>query len=293
MNILAIDIGNTNINIGLFVNDAERFIKTVAGGAPDIDQKLTDILSEAWNQVPSVRSAKDPVRDAVIVASSVKPQWTKLIKDICKSEFNENIKLIGKDIPLPIEMGVDNAAQVGTDRVVNAAAAFAVIEDAVAVADFGTAVTIDLVDEDGVFLGGVIAPGFEISAAALKDRTAKLPKVNVKPPKDPVGANTVDAINAGLYYSAVGLLRTVVEKYAEQIGRWPQVVATGSAFEIIKKDCDFVDSWVSHLAVRGVVLAYKKYLSDTAELEEYDLRDRQQLSKKAKAKRKISQKDHP
>lgn len=285
MNLLAIDIGNTNINMGLFIDDSERFIKTVPGDDPDVEQKLIDILNEAWQQVPFVRSAKDPVRDAVIVASSVKPQWTKIVKDICKTQLNEKIKLIGKDIPLPIEMGVDNASQVGTDRVVNAAAAFAVIEDAVVVADFGTAVTIDLVDEDGVFLGGVIAPGFDLAAQALKERTAKLPKVTVKKVKDPVGANTVDAINAGLYYSAVGLLRTVVEKYAEQLGSWPQVIVTGPAFRIIKDDCEFVDSYVKNLAVRGIVLAYKKHLSDMQEFSEHEMQDKKTLKQKTKKKK--------
>ena len=134
------------------------------------------------------------------------------------------------------------------------------------VADFGSAVTIDLVDEQGVFLGGVIAPGFDLAAKALYEGTAQLPQIKIHKPKDAIGANTIEAINAGLFYSAVGLLRAVTEKYAEQLEKWPQTIVTGAGAEVIKDACDFVDTWVSDLAVTGIVLAYKKDLDFQAEL---------------------------
>ena len=266
MNIIAVDIGNTNIKIALFLDNIEDSIESVPGSSPSAKKKLEDILQHAWEKIPFAEAAKEKKRNGRIVVSSVKPDWTKLVADICKQMLDEKILLIGKDIPLPIEMGVDNPEQVGTDRVVSAAAAFAVVEDAVLVADFGSAVTINLVDEKGVFLGGVIAPGFDLSAQSLKSGTAKLPEVKVKKPKDPIGANTNDAINAGLYYSAVGLLETVARKYAEQLGKWPQTIVTGAAAPIIKDDCPFVDSWVTNLTVKGVFLAFKKHLADEDEL---------------------------
>lgn len=269
MNIVAIDIGNTNISVGLFVEDMEKYIETIPGTETE---ELCKTIVSAWEKIPFAKSAKVKKTDGVIVVSSVNGEWLRVVKDICKKELDEKIRQIGKEIPLPIEMGVDNPSEVGMDRVVSAAAAFAVVEDVVVVAGFGTAVTIDLVDEDGVFLGGVIAPGFEMGAEGLKERTDKLPKLNVevKRPKSPLGANTLEAINCGLYYSAVGLLKMVVEKYAEELGKWPQVVVTGGAAELIKADCDFVDSWVPNLPLRGIVLAYKKFLFDHAELEVKD-----------------------
>ena len=267
MNVIAMDIGNTNITIGLFLNDREDFVRTIPGGTKG---KLTNILTAAWRKIPLVKGAKVQKPDGTIIVSSCKPAWTKLVREICRDKLDEKIKIIGKDIPLPIEMGVENASEVGTDRVVSAAAAFAVVEDAVVVADFGTAVTIDLVDEQGVFMGGVICPGFELAAQALETGTAKLPKIKVQKPKGSYGANTIEAINAGLYYSAVGLLETITRKYAEEIGKWPQTIATGAAAEIIKKDCDFVDSWVPNLVVKGIVLAYKKHLDDQARLAEIE-----------------------
>ena len=131
-----------------------------------------------------------------------------------------------------------------------------------AVADFGTAVTIDLVDEKGVFLGGVICPCFEISAQALKKNTAQLPKVKVSRPKEPYGKTTNQAINCGLYYSAIGTLEEVIRRYAEKIGKWPQTVLTGGAAKIIKDECDFIDSYVPNLVVKGIVLTYRKYIEE-------------------------------
>jgi type III pantothenate kinase len=259
MNIIAVDIGNTNITIGLYLKDEEQFIKSIPGQS---HKELTSTLASAWKKIPIVKSSKEKKRNGVIVVSSVKPAWTKLIEQIVKDNLGERISIIGKDIPLPMTLWVDEPDKVGTDRVVAAAAAYAVVEDAVAVADFGTAVTIDLVDEKGIFLGGVILPGFEISAKALKENTAQLPKVKVTRPKTPYGKTTTEAINCGLYYSAVATLQEVIRHYAEKIGKWPHTVLTGSAAETIKDDCEFIDSYVPNLVVKGIVLAYRKYAKE-------------------------------
>ena len=259
MNIIAVDIGNTNITIALYLKDEEEFIKSIPGQSRT---KLTVCLKSAWGKIPIAKSSKEEKRDGVIVGSSVKPAWTKQIQQIVKDNLGEKVYIIGKDIPLPIDLAVDKPSEVGTDRIVSAAAAYAVVEDAVVVADFGTAVTIDLVDEKGVFLGGVICPCFEISAQALKKNTAQLPKVKVSRPKEPYGKTTNQAINCGLYYSAIGTLEEVIRRYAEKIGRWPQTVLTGGAAKVIKDECDFIDSYVPNLVVKGIVLTYRKYIEE-------------------------------
>jgi len=261
MNIIAIDIGNTNIDIGLFLDGQEQFIKSIPGNSR---KELTSCLESAWQKVPILESSKEKKRDGVIVVSSVKTAWTELIQEIVKDNLGEKVRIIGKDIPLPMPLWVDEPDKVGTDRVVSAAAAYAVVEDAVVVADFGTAVTIDLVDQNGVFQGGVICPGFEISAQALRENTSLLPKVVVTRPKGPYGKNTDEAINCGLYYSIIGALEEVIRRYAEKIGRWPQTVITGAAAKIIKDDCNFIDNYVPHLVVKGIVLAYQKYIEEKA-----------------------------
>ena len=259
MNIIAVDIGNTNITIALFLKDEEKFIKSIPGQSRT---KLTACFKSAWQKIPIAKSSKEKKRNGVIVVSSVKSAWTKQIQQIVKDNLGETVYIIGKDIPLPMDLAVDKPNEVGTDRIVSAAAAYAVVEDAVVVADFGTAVTIDLVDEKGIFLGGVICPCFEISAQALKKNTAQLPKVKVSRPKEPYGKTTSQAINCGLYYSAIGTLEEVIRRYAEKIGRWPQTVLTGGAAKVIKDECDFIDSYVPNLVVKGIVLTYQKYIEE-------------------------------
>jgi type III pantothenate kinase len=257
MNLIAIDIGNTNIGIGLFLQGEEQFVKTLSGEAT---AELTELLKSTWEMIPVAKSSKEGKRDGVVVASSVKPAWTQLVRDIVKQTIDENILLVGKDIPFPIELSINEPQTIGTDRILAASAAYAVVEHAVVVADFGTAVTIDLVDDRGVFCGGVILPGFEMSANALHNHTAQLPKVTVKKPDWPFGKNTAEAINAGLYYSAISSLQEIVRRYAEILGSWPQIVITGSGAKLIKDDCDFVDNYVPNLVIKGIALAYEKYI---------------------------------
>ncbi|RKY13162.1 MAG: hypothetical protein DRP52_03450 [Planctomycetota bacterium] len=266
MNLIAIDIGNTTIKVAFYLNDDEKLLKTAAGGSGEMESQLAEILTECWDQSPLVESAKEPVKECVLVASSVKPEWTELVRGVVKDELDQELLVIGTDVPLPIETGVDDALAVGTDRLCAAAAAYAVVEGAVVVADFGTAVTIDLVDEDGVFVGGTITPGFDLSLAAMHTRTARLPKVEMQRPLSAYGVNTEEAMRAGVYWGAVGLLEALCRKYAEQIGHWPQVILTGGAAKIIKEDCEFVDSWVSNLALRGIIIAYKKYIYENADI---------------------------
>jgi type III pantothenate kinase len=265
MNLIAIDIGNTNITAELFLDDIEAGMEKVSGSKPE---ELAEVLKNYWDRIPVSKAAKDKTkRDGIIVAASVNPKLMDTVKKIVQEQLNEKVLEIGsgKDVPLPMELDVDEAKQVGVDRIMAAFAAYSVVEDAVIIADFGTAVTIDAVDEKGVFLGGVILPGFDISADALNRNTAALPKIGkIKMPEKPFGRNTADAINNGIYFSAIGALETVTRLYSEYLGKWPQTVATGGNMEIIKSGCDFVDSFVDGLAVKGIMLAYKKYVGEKA-----------------------------
>ena len=262
MNIIAVDIGNTNITVALYLQDEEEFIKSVSGRS---HAKLTELFESAWEKIPVAESSTEGKRDGVIVVCSVKPDWTQLVREIVKDNLDEKLHIIGQDIPLPMTLWVDEPDKVGTDRVVSAAAAYAVVKDAVVVADVGTAITIDLVDDNGVFLGGAICPGLEIGARALKEHTAQLPKIKITRPKAPYGKNTIEAIDCGLYYSAVATVQEVTRRYAERIGKWPHTVLTGSAAEIIKDDCEFIDSYVPNLVIKGIFLAYKKYIEEKME----------------------------
>jgi len=259
MNLLTIDIGNTNITTAHFADGIEVMIKSVPGDNPE---SIAAVIKDAWEHVPFVKTAKEPTRDGIVLVSSVKPQWTEMIRKIVQETIDEKIKLIPGDFPIPMEVDFKKIEKVGSDRLLAAVAAYEVVQDAVIIADFGTAVTIDVVNEKGVFLGGTIMPGFAISAKALNTGTAQLPEVIVKRPDKPFGQNTNDAINCGLYYSAIGALQEIIRRYSEHLGRWPQTVITGSGSRVIKDDCDFIDSFVSDLVVKGMVISFNKYFEE-------------------------------
>ena len=121
MNLIAIDIGNTNIRIGLFLDGEEKSVESVSGGSPD---ELKSIIQASWEKIPIANRSKDKKRDGVIVVSSVKPQWTEAVRTIIEDFLKEKMMLIGDNIPLPMAMWVDDPAKVGTDRCIAAAAAF-------------------------------------------------------------------------------------------------------------------------------------------------------------------------
>lgn len=262
MNLIAIDIGNTNIHIGLFLKGQEKSINTIAGLN---EAKIKSIIKELWLQIPILESSKEKKRDGVIVVCSVKSDWTKMVRGIVKEQFDEKIFVIGNDIPLPMPVFVDEPLKVGTDRVIAAAAAYAVVEGAVVVADVGTALTIDLVDEHGAFQGGVICPGPAMKAKALKDGTSQLPEITISKPEAPYGKNTHDAINCGIYYTTIGTLEEIIRRYAESIGTWPQTILTGEAARLIKDDCQFIDNYVPNLVVKGIALTYRTYIDERAQ----------------------------
>jgi type III pantothenate kinase len=257
MNLLAIDIGNTNITLSLFIKSAESVTKSIPG---DDDNELTEFMTAAWDTIPLVGSAKTTTKDGIILVSSVKPQWTKKISKIAETNLNEKIKIIGKDIPVPIKIAFKDKGQTGTDRLLTAAAAYQVVGDAVVIADFGTAVTIDLVDDSGKFLGGTIFPGFDLAAKALSSGTAQLPEIEFKKPETSFGQTTAQAINCGIYFSLVSALQEITRRYAEHLGKWPQTILTGSFAKMIVDDCNFVDNYVPNLVAKGIALAYRDHI---------------------------------
>ncbi len=257
MNLIAIDIGNTNVDVGLYIKGEEKSVETVSGTRR---ARLKSCLKSAWNKIPPAPASKQGKLDGVIVASSVVPEQTDFVRRVAEENLGEKMLIVGEDIAYPMNLSVKESYKVGSDRVLAAAAAYAVVEKAVVVADFGSAVTIDLVDDRGVFCGGVIFPGFEMSARALQMETACLPKIKLSKPKLPFGKTTTEAINCGIYYSAISTLQEVIRRYAEKIGTWPETVITGSAAKFIIDDCNFIDSYVPNLVTKGIALAYRKHI---------------------------------
>ena len=263
MDLVAIDIGNTNISVGVFDEGELKKTEHLSGGQPE---RLPEIFRE-YRTICG--DQPHGARTVPFVVSSVNPAHLKLVEKALLDTFNQDIKLIGRDFPLDMKVGVLDVDSVGSDRLLTALAAYQVVQNAVVIADFGTATTIDLVNDNGIFLGGVIMPGLNLAARALNDYTAALPTVKPVVPEGNYGVDTVSAIQNGIYYSAVGSLREVVERYATEIGVWPQVVATGGFSNMIAQKCDFIDSLVPNLCLDGLYLAYCNY----CDLQDYQESD--------------------
>jgi len=253
MDIIAMDIGNSRVSLAVF---AQGELKQTEHFDIDALDALKDCLCK-FRQLcgPQPLGAQT----VPVVACSVNSDILADVERIVTSALDQRVLLVGREFPLDMKVALDNVEAVGSDRLVTAFAAYEVIQSAVLVADFGSATTMDCVSDSGIFLGGVIVPGLNLSARALGDYTSALPEVQPDLPRGAYGTNTVVAIQNGIYYAALGSLREMAERYAEELGQWPQVVATGGYCNLIARNCEFIDSVVPDLCLNGLYLAYRNY----------------------------------
>jgi len=250
--VLAIDIGNTRIGMGVWDSDGLHDTRRVEVRRP---QDWEPALLETWGTVERRKSA--------IVIGSVNPEGTARIKELAEAISGRAVLRVRDDLPLPMPLAIDNPREVGVDRVCCAAAAYERIGGACAVASFGTAVTVDCVSPDGCFLGGAILPGVDLCFEALHTGTAQLPRVTARRPAGPYGRNTHDAIVNGVVYGLLGALREIVERFATDLREWPQLVITGGNAPLIAELADFVDAVVPDLCLMGIALAHRKAAGQT------------------------------
>jgi type III pantothenate kinase len=246
--LLAIDVGNTRIGLAIYDGDGIHHSVRVPAAEPRTWQPAID---ELW-------AATLGARRRAVVIGSVAPRVARQIADLAEEVCAVEPVFVRADLPLPMPLEIANADEVGVDRVCAAAAAFDRIQGACAVASFGTAITIDCISSEGRFLGGAILPGFELSCAALHEHTAQLPQVTPRAPVSPFGKDTEQAIVGGVAYGAVGALREIVERFADELGEWPHLVITGGNAPLVHGLANFVDSVVPDLVLMGVALAYRK-----------------------------------
>lgn len=194
--------------------------------------------------------------DAVVIASVV-PKLGKSLRRALPRLLGVKTLLIGKDLQVPIENKYRDPKQVGIDRLVNAYAAYQARRGSAVIIDFGTATTLDAVSAKGEYLGGVIAPGIEISLEALFERTALLPKTNLRHVgKAVIGRDTVESIRIGCSVGIGGLCDRLASKIKKRLGPKTCVIATGGYAEFIKNYCTSIDLIDPYLTVRGIFLTY-------------------------------------
>jgi len=253
MELIAVNIGNSNISLAAFAQDKLQCRE-------DVPVQEAARLAEVFRRFQQVCSGQSDGSDVVpVVCGSVNPPVLKAVRAALLEALNQDLLVAREDFPIEMKIAFEDSQAIGSDRLLNALAAYDVISSAVVIADFGTATTIDCVNDQGIFIGGVILPGLYLAARSLNEHTALLPLVKPQVPEALYGTNTIGAIQSGIYYGAIGGLREMAERYAGELGKWPHVVVTGGMGAMIAQQCDFIDSVAPDLSLYGLCLAYGMY----------------------------------
>ncbi len=250
--LIAIDVGNTQTVMGLFVGDelvdSWRLSTDPVRAADEYRLFLAGLLRQDGYRLEEVDG---------VALSSVVPTAKQAMIRVAEDLVEGPLVVVGPGVRTGLPINIDNPREVGADRVVNSVAASAKYGAPVVVVDFGTATNMDVVDPSGAYIGGVIAPGLEISQSALIDATAALRRVDLELPRAPIGKNTVEAIQSGLLYGHAGLVDGIVARIIEEMDVAPAVVATGGLASTIVPHCRTVDQVDDTLTLDGLRIIYE------------------------------------
>lgn len=253
--LLAIDAGNTNVVFAVFdggkLIDQWRISTDARRTADEYGVWLTQVLEHAGISPDKIKSA---------VLASVVPQAIFDLRQLAKRYFYTELLVIG-DPRLKINTGVgvkiDNPAEVGADRLVNAFAAWKRYQQPLIVIDFGTATTFDVVSKEGDYIGGVIAPGVNLSLDALQKAAAKLPTVAIQKPVKAIGTNTIGAMQSGIYYGYVGLIEGIANRIKAEYSHPMKVIATGGLASLYAKATPLIEHLEPDLTIFGLKDLYE------------------------------------
>ena len=252
--LLAIDIGNTNITIGLFDGDEIEGTFRMTTKMP----RTSDEYGIFFYNILHSRGLHREQVDAAIIASVVPDVNHHIINGLIKY-FNVTPIVVGPGIKTGIKIAIPNPKEVGADRIVDAVAAYEIYGGPVLVIDFGTATTHDLVLEDASLVGGVTSPGIRIAAHALWQDAAKLPKIEIKRPDTILGRDTISSMQSGLVYGHIGQTEYIIRKIQQEAGLEKMtVVATGGLGKIIYDETDSIEYYDPNLTLKGLNILYHK-----------------------------------
>ncbi|MFO0679019.1 MAG: type III pantothenate kinase [Polyangiaceae bacterium] len=255
--LLTIDVGNTNIVYGLFRGqDLVHQFRVESGRG-----RTADEYAVVLRQLLAMHDIAPADVHASILASVV-PALTDPMIQLAQRAFGHEPLVVGPGIRTGMAIVYENPREVGADRIVNAVAAFERVKGGVIVVDFGTATTFDCVTPKGEYLGGVIAPGIQISADALFARAAKLPRVEIAKPPKVVGRNTLNAMQSGIVYGYVGLVDGLVERLHAELGYPAAVIATGGLAPLIAPLTKSVGEVDEILTLTGLRILYERNVQE-------------------------------
>ncbi|HYF25949.1 MAG TPA: type III pantothenate kinase [Baekduia sp.] len=251
--LLVVDVGNTQTHFGTYDGDELvehwRFATVRTSTADELGAALRNLLE--------LRGVGMADLTASIVSSSVpqlEPEWVEM----GRRYLGHRPLAVGPGLRTGMAIRIDNPRELGADRLVNAVAAFEDLGGPCISVDFGTAVNFDVVSTGGEFLGGVIAPGVEISLEALTSRGAKLPRIDLAPPRSAIGKSSVDAIRSGVIYGFAGAVDAIMGRLQEELGEEAASVATGGLAEHIVPHCTAIETIDDLLTLKGLKLLHER-----------------------------------
>ena len=249
--LLAIDIGNTDITLGVFEGEELRATWHMATSIHHMaDEYAALLLNLLHHQKLDTSDIKE------IALCSVVPPLIAIFEDMLQRYFHISPLVVGAGIKTGVRIRMDNPREVGADRIVNAAAAHHLYGGPIIITDLGTATTFDTVSREGDYLGGVIASGIGTAAEALFTRAAMLPRVELTRPERVIGTSTISAIQSGLIFGYVGLVEGIVARIQQELGEKARVVATGGYAGLIAKETTVIDIVNPDLTLIGLRLIY-------------------------------------
>ena len=251
--LLVVDVGNTQTHLGTYRGEELlhdwRFATVRDSTADELGARLRNLLA--------LRDLGFTDLDASILSSTVpqlRPEWTAM----AARYLGHDMPVVGPGVRTGMPIRMDNPREVGADRLVNAVAAYERVGGACVVVDFGTAITYDVVSEEGEYVGGIIGPGVEISMEALTSRAAAIPRIDLTPPRGLIGKSTVEAIRSGIVYGFAAQVDGMLARLRDELGDEVEAIATGGLASAIVPFCEMIDDVDPLLTLKGLRIIWAR-----------------------------------